>query len=172
MQPQGSAALTGGSTVVPRRAAAAAQRTPCRCPHGVPRHRSLEQRASSQRVQALPSGVSGEAVLASLAASGLAEEAAFDAQMPGPAILVAVACAATPPILFWARIFLSAQRRQAAIDAEKAEEERKQREREVSEAAQCGLRPAKGFSDRGHRPTILSQVLRRKITGQDAPPSS
>jgi hypothetical protein len=101
----------------------------------MPLYSTAQQRAACQCTQALPSDVGGQAVLASLAAAGgLAEEITFEAQMPGPAILVAVACAATPPILFWARIFLSAQRRQAAIDAEKAEEERRQREREVSVA--------------------------------------
>lgn len=55
----------------------------------------------------------------------------FEPQLPGPAVAVAAAAAATPPILFWARIFLSAQRRQQAIDAEKAAEQERQRQREV-----------------------------------------
>jgi hypothetical protein len=48
-----------------------------------------------------------------------------------PEIMVAAGFAATPPILFWLRIFASQQRRQREIDAAKEEEERKQREREV-----------------------------------------
>lgn len=55
----------------------------------------------------------------------------FEPQLPGPAIAVAAAAAATPPILFWARIFLSAQRRQQAIEAEQAAEQERQRQREV-----------------------------------------
>ena len=39
--------------------------------------------------------------------------------------------AAAPPIIFWARIFLSAQRRQAAIDAERTAEEQRRLQREV-----------------------------------------
>ncbi|PRW56660.1 hypothetical protein C2E21_4531 [Chlorella sorokiniana] len=54
----------------------------------------------------------------------------FEPQLPGPAIAVAAAAAATPPILFWARIFLSAQRRQQAIEAEQAAEQERQRQRE------------------------------------------
>lgn len=45
---------------------------------------------------------------------------------------------ATPPIWFWIRIFISAQKRQAAIDQERAAEEQRQREREVSSRGGAG----------------------------------
>ena len=36
------------------------------------------------------------------------------------------------PILFWGRVFLSAQRRQREIDAEAQDQDRKQKDRDVS----------------------------------------
>jgi hypothetical protein len=52
--------------------------------------------------------------------------------MPGIGILIAVAFAATPPILFWGRIAFSARKRQLEIDAAEAAEQQRQRDREVS----------------------------------------
>lgn len=80
-----------------------------------------------------------EALLAAVSASGLET---FEPQLR-PEIGIAAAAAAAPPIIFWARIFLSAQRRQQAIDAEKAAEAERQRARDK---------------------------LKRKITGQDGAP--
>lgn len=66
--------------------------------------------------------------------------ATFEPLGPSPAIAVAAACAAAPPLIFWARIFRANQKRLQAIADAKSEEERKQAAREV---------------------------LKRKITGQD-----
>lgn len=54
----------------------------------------------------------------------------FEPQL-NPAIAVAAAAAATPPILFWGRIFLSNMRRLEEERQRAEEEQRRQAEREV-----------------------------------------
>lgn len=98
-------------------------------------------RARSQRCQPpsamLPS--TAELLLATLSTlPGDTGLETFEPQLPGPGIAIAAALAATPPVLFWARIFLSAQRRQQAIDAEQAAEQERQRQREVRLGIRCG----------------------------------
>ncbi len=96
-----------------RRARFQRQRTGCQPPHAL-----------------LPS--TAELLLATLSTlPGDTGLETFEPQLPGPAIAVAAAAAATPPILFWARIFQSAERRQRAIEAEQAAEQERQRQREV-----------------------------------------
>ena len=96
-----------------RRARFQRQRTGCQPPHAL-----------------LPS--TAELLLATLSTlPGDTGLETFEPLLPGPAIAVAAAAAATPPILFWARIFQSAERRQRAIEAEQAAEQERQRQREV-----------------------------------------
>lgn len=55
-----------------------------------------------------------------------------------PEIVVAAACAAAPPIIFWARIFASQMRRVRAIEQEKVAEQQRAEERAVRHRVEAG----------------------------------
>lgn len=163
--------------------------------------RRCRQQRLSQHPAALPEAASTLLVLLDAAVAPAYVDPAlaadtFEPQLR-PEIVVAAACAAAPPIIFWARIFASQMRRVRAIEQEKAAEDQRAEERAVRRWAgagpgaegcprpeldsacrlllavpRCPCKPGARFARLEYLVPHAVQILKRKITGQDSPPAS